>query len=261
MYPASHFKVAVTTINECLFPAFWPHGMNQVKRKMLAMIDSDTWVEALISCMMNADREAAQSLVNKALEHGFTTDGIINSILEPALKIVGTLWGERQVTMAQAYVGAKISEDILLRCLPDGKLSAIMEPKGIVVIGNIEDDYHSLGRRMISTFLQASGWIVHDLGNDVLAEDFVNTACEVGAHIVGASAMMHTTALNIRKIRDLIDKRNLSHTIKLAVGGAVFNWRPELVKEVGGDGTAGNAAAVDGLFIDLLAQATQRTSV
>ena len=44
--------------------------------------------------------------------------------------------------------------------------------------------------------------------------------------------MMFTTAMNIRKLRDLIDARGLRGQIQLAVGGAVFNLRPELVAEV-----------------------------
>jgi methanogenic corrinoid protein MtbC1 len=84
---------------------------------------------------------------------------------------------------------------------------------------------------------------------------FVDKAIEVGAFVVGASAMMQTTALNIRKLRDLIDARGLKGRLKLAVGGAVFNWRPELVAEVGGDGTSGNAAVVDTLFQRLQAEA------
>ena len=45
-------------------------------------------------------------------------------------------------------------------------------------------------------------------------------ALEVGASIVGASAMTHTTALNIRALRDLIDARCLRGRVKLAAGGA-----------------------------------------
>ena len=41
----------------------------------------------------------------------------------------------------------------------------------------------------------------------------------------------------------------------LAVGGAVFLQRPELVKEVGGDGTAPNAIAAPALMERLMAQA------
>jgi methanogenic corrinoid protein MtbC1 len=55
--------------------------------------------------------------------------------------------------------------------------------------------------------------------------------------------MMLTTAENIRNVRQEMDRRGLSGRIKLAVGGAVFKMRPELVVEVGGDGTV--ASAVD----------------
>jgi methanogenic corrinoid protein MtbC1 len=86
-----------------------------------------------------------------------------------------------------------------------------------VVIGNIEDDFHSLGRRIVVSFLQSAGWEVHDLGNDVAAESFLDNALAVKAGIVGTSAMTQTTALNIRKLRSLIDMRGLSGQIKLAV--------------------------------------------
>ena len=66
-------------------------------------------------------------------------------ILEPALAYVGQLWGEQLVSLAQGFVGAKIAEDVLVRCLPAGGASSPVSPKGMVVIGNIEDDFHSLG--------------------------------------------------------------------------------------------------------------------
>ena len=123
------------------------------------------------------------------------------------------------------------------------------------MIGNIEDDFHSLGRRIVGVFLTVAGWDVYDLGNDVTAEQFLGKALEVGACVIGASAMMQTTALNIRSLRELIDVRGLTDRIKLAVGGAVFNWRPELVAEVGGDGTTQNAIGADELFMRLQSEA------
>lgn len=111
----------------------------------------------------------------------------------------------------------------------------------------------------MASFLRSSGWEVHDLGNDVAAERFVDKALEVGASVLGASAMMQTTALNIRRLRALIDARGLGDRLRLAVGGAVFTWRPDLVAEVGGDGMAGNAAGADALFQRLQAEVTGRT--
>ena len=69
--------------------------------------------------------------------------------------------------MAQAFVGAKIAEDVLLRCMPETGTIGTRLHKGPVVIGNIEDDFHSLGRRIVGSFLRANGWEVFDLGNDI----------------------------------------------------------------------------------------------
>jgi methanogenic corrinoid protein MtbC1 len=204
--------------------------------------------------MINADRAGAASVIEQAIAEGIPPGRIIADLLDPALTRLGRLWGLETVSLAQTFVAAKIAEDILLRCMPE--VGASVPHNRPVVLGNIEDDFHSLGRRIVGSFLRAAGWDVHDLGNDVLAEHFVDKALEVGASVIGASAMMQTTALNIRKLRDRIDARGLNGRLKLAVGGAVFNWRPDLVAEVGGDGTTTNAAGADALLRRLHAEAT-----
>jgi methanogenic corrinoid protein MtbC1 len=60
--------------------------------------------------------------------------------------------------------------------------------------------------------------------------------------------MMLTTAGNIRDLRTELDSRGLSGKIRLAVGGAVFKLRPELVDEVGGDGSAPSAIQAPALI-------------
>jgi methanogenic corrinoid protein MtbC1 len=127
--------------------------------------------------------------------------------------------------------------------------------RGVAVLGNAEDDYHALGRRMVGTFLRVEGWQVVDLGNDVLPAAFVDAAEESGAKVIGVSAMMLTNAMNIAKVREELERRNLGGRIKLAVGGAVFAMRPELVAEVGGDGTSATAMDAPALFEALAAEA------
>jgi methanogenic corrinoid protein MtbC1 len=150
------------------------------------------------------------------------------------------------------YVAAKVTEDVMdkvahLFMLPgEGK-----PPKGPVVIGNSEDDFHALGRHLVGTFLRAEGWDVHDLGNDVSAAQFVDKAQEVGARVIGVSAMMLTTAIHIKKVREEIDRRGLTGLIQLAVGGSIFRVCPGLAEEVGADGTASNALGAAELFIRL----------
>lgn len=208
----------------------------------------------LLAAMQATDRLSAATVIEQALTASFTPARILAEVLDPALVQIGVAWEQQTIPMAQAFVAARIAEDVLLRCVP-APGAARSASKGAVVLGNIEDDFHSLGRRIVTVFLTAAGWEVHDLGNDVLPEQFLEKAAAVGARVVGASAMMQTTALNIRKLRDLIDARGLRGEVRLAVGGAVFNWRPELVAEVGGEGTARTAAGVDALIVRLQAEA------
>lgn len=207
----------------------------------------------LLNAMISADRSGAAEIIDSALVSGVEPVQVIADILDPAIVRLGQLWEEEAMSLAQNFVASKIAEDILLRCIPENTVH--QHTKGAVVIGNIEDDFHSLGRRTVGLFLTAAGWDVYDLGNDVPAGQFLEKALEVNACVIGASAMMQTTALNIRTLRELIDARGLGGRIKLAVGGAVFNWRPDLVAEVGGDGTARNAVSADELFIRLQAEA------
>ena len=181
-------------------------------------MNSSNWAEALLKAMIQSDRVGAGAIIDDFIGMHGTPDEAIHNVLDPALIKLGVMWDTSTVSLAQTFVAAKIAEDVLLRCLPKEKSS---HTHGIVVIGNIEDDYHSLGRRIVSSFLLAMGWEVRDLGNDVPAEKFIDEAEKSDAHIVAASAMMQTTAMNIKKIRVLIDQRKLHKTIKLAVGGAV----------------------------------------
>lgn len=207
----------------------------------------------LLNMILTADRANADKLLEDFGEkHGY--NNAVIQILEPALEQIGLFWESNQgVSLAQAYVAAKISEDFMSKIAAGNEPASEMAgKKGVVVLGNIEDDFHLLGRKMVAIFLRSAGWDVRDLGNDVLAREFVDKAVETGARFIGVSAMMYSTAINIKKVREELDRRGLSGKIKLVAGGAVFRLRPELLGEVGGDATAANAIIAPGVFAGLL---------
>lgn len=208
--------------------------------------------KSLLDLIIDAQRTESVKLIDKiSLELGYFQ--AINDILEPVLYEIGEMWSKENLSLAQGYVAAKITEDILIKAVGSSDWQVKQKENNIpVILANIEDDFHSLGRKMIGTFLTAAGWQVHDLGNDILAEEIVDAAEKFKAPIIGVSAMMYTSAINIKKVRQEINRRNLQDKIKLAVGGAIFKVRPQLVEEVGGDGTAQSATQVPELFLSLL---------
>lgn len=206
----------------------------------------------LYDMILAAKRDQAITFLLDATEKdGFKR--MLSDLLEPVLAEVGENWMAERISLAQGYVAGKVAEDVLLMGAARGEQPSDSH-KGTVVLCCIEDDYHALGRKLVGIFLRSAGWEVVDLGNDVCAPELVDKAVAVGARIVGASAMMLSTARNIRSVREEIDRRGLSGRIQLAVGGAVFRLRPELVEEVGGDGTAPSALQAPPLFDALLAR-------
>ena len=210
----------------------------------------------LLDLIQSADRRGANALIDEwAGLHSY--ERAVIELLEPVLQVWGEKWAAgEEVSLAQGYIAGKIAEDVLLQAAAERTEDlAPRALKGPVVMGNIEDDFHSLGRRLVTTFLRADGWEVCDLGNDVPASAFVDKAMEVGAKVVGASAMMYSNAMNIKKLRAEIDRRELTGRLQLAVGGAVFVLRPELVAQVGGDGTARTALGAPDLMAELWGRA------
>lgn len=203
----------------------------------------------LLEYILGGERDAAMELLdNRAATLDWRET--ITGLLEPVLDEVGKRWAQEKVSLAAGYLAGKVAEEALLRAVASNE--AIPETKGPIVIGNVEDDYHSLGRKMVIIFLRTAGWKVIDLGNDVLAADFVSAAIANKAKIIAVSAMMLTTAENILKIRQEMERRGVADEMKLAVGGAIFRVRPELVEEVGGDGSAANAVDAPHLMEQLV---------
>ncbi len=213
------------------------------------------YAKELLEAIQRADRAAANAVID-AWSVGRPFQRVVPDLLSPTLDAFGRLWARKEIgfSLATGYVAAKIAEDVLSRLLREGGAPGQEAPRcarGPVVLGNAEDDFHPLGRKMVSAFLRAEGWEVLDLGVDIAPDQFVDRAEEAGARVIGVSAMMYTTAKNIVRIREEIDRRGLGGRLQLAVGGAIFNLRPELVAALGGDGTAPSALEAPALFARL----------
>ena len=117
----------------------------------------------LLDLIQAADRRGANALIDEwAGVHGYERAAI--DLLDPVLQAWGEKWatGEK-VSLAQGYIAGKIAEDVLLKAAAERSADpATGTLKGPVVMGNIEDDFHSLGRRLVMTFLRADGWEVCD---------------------------------------------------------------------------------------------------
>ena len=158
--------------------------------------------------------------------------------------------GEAFLTdLVGAAAAAKGALDSVLRPAM-AKARTSQRSLGKVVLGTVSGDIHDIGKNIVAAMLFASGFEVMDLGTDVSVDDFASKSNEVGAKIVGSSALLSTTLPVQREIVNEFVKRRIRDRHKLLVGGAPAT--EQWAKDIKADGYAPNAVDAVKLVKSLL---------
>jgi methanogenic corrinoid protein MtbC1 len=107
--------------------------------------------------------------------------------------------------------------------------------KGTTVIGTPLNDFHGLGKTIISAFLRSYGWEVFDLGLNVESKMFISEAQRVNADFILVSAFLLPSALRCKEIADLLHTSPIKNNVKLVVGGPPFKFHLGLSQKLGCD--------------------------
>lgn len=223
------------------------------------MDDLNSYRKTFFEALIHQDMAQSMAVIESALQAGVPAKRILLNVVSAAMDQVGDLQANQEITLSEVFVMARISDsaiDRLLRVVhfrvsrPYSDNSEEIS----VIVGSAEGDYHSLGRKIVCSFLRMAGFQVTDLGVNVSAEKFVDRAEAQNAPVICVSALLLHTAENITKIRELLCERGLENRIKLVVGGAVFNFDRELYHMVGADATAVNAPGAVAVVRSLLGE-------
>ncbi|MGB5685785.1 MAG: cobalamin-dependent protein, partial [Candidatus Electrothrix sp.] len=192
-------------------------------------------IKGLVDALLRVDRLGAEELVVRALEQGesFNT---VDRLIVPALEEIGRGWEAGTVALAQVYMSSKVCEELMKRFLPETAAQQSEHP-GIAFA--LLEDYHALGKMIVSTALRAEGYTIKDYGR-LSVEELASRVCEDSVKVLLISTLMLRSALRINKVKQLLEQAGSS--VKIIVGGAPFRFDPLLWKEVGADAMGANAA-------------------
>ncbi|OAI05558.1 cobalamin-binding protein [Methylomonas methanica] len=214
----------------------------------------DAYIQSYNQAVFETDKQGALDVVNQALSDGFSPEDIVFKLVIPAVELMMTLIEkDPDANLAQHFMTAQIAADVTEKMLE--KFSKPPEMIGRVVIGAAYGDLHSLGKRIVSGCLKSLMVDVIDLGTNVSAEKFVDTAVTENAQVIAVSAMMVHTATSEKGslgVRALLQERGLEQQIKLAVGGAPYRFDPELYIKVGADAWAPDGVTAAKVIVDLI---------
>ena len=94
------------------------------------------------------------------------------------------------------------------------------EPLGTIVMATVEHDIHDIGKNLVVLMLKNYGYDVIDLGKDVPAETIIEAAKEHNADIIGLSALMTTTMMEMKKVVNLVKENNMDTLVIIEIGRA-----------------------------------------
>lgn len=140
----------------------------------------------------------------------------------PPLRVLGEGLRDGTISLAEVMIsvgavkaGLSVLEPLLVRDIPEGK--------GVVVIGTVLGDVHSLGKDLVITMLRGSGFQVVDLGADVPPSRFVEAAVKHHADIVAMSGLLTSSRLSMRDTIAALRKAGIRDRLSIVVGGGAVD--------------------------------------
>jgi 5-methyltetrahydrofolate--homocysteine methyltransferase len=193
----------------------------------------------IFEAVVAGDQAATDRLVLQALEAGIAAEAVLGEGLIAAMTEVGARFECGEYFVPDMLVSARAMKAGMERLRPY-LVARDVKPIGKVVIGTVQGDLHDIGKNLVAVMLEGAGFQVIDLGVDVRAERFVQTAREKGADLVALSALLTTTMASMQGVVDALKKAGLHGRVKVLVGGAAITQA--FAEQIGADGFAPDAA-------------------
>lgn len=175
-------------------------------------------------------QDGADELTRKALEEGINPQDILTQGLMPGMERIGVKFRENKVFVPQVLMSAKAMSTSMVHLKPHF-LSGAAKQKGTFIIGTVLGDLHDIGKNLVAMMVEGNGYRIVDLGTDVSAEKFIQAVKENPDSVVGLSALLTTTMVNMEKITREI-KQAVPGTL-VTIGGAPVNR--EFCEKIGAD--------------------------
>ncbi|MCX5917445.1 MAG: corrinoid protein [Deltaproteobacteria bacterium] len=196
--------------------------------------------EDFYHALREVDYAPLEGLVKKALAEGYSAADVLNQGLIGGMSIIGKEFKARDLWVPDVLLAArnmKQGVEILRPLFSQEGLQA----KGKIILGTVKGDIHDIGKNLVAIMMSGSGLEVIDLGIDIPVEKFLAAVEEHRPQILGLSALLTTTMLEMRKVIEAVRKSPLPDKPYVIIGGAPVT--EAFAREIGADGYGEDAVA------------------
>ena len=172
-------------------------------------------------------------LTKEALAQGISPEDIITKGLTRGMDIVGQKFEAKEYYIPDMLASAE-AVGVAMEILEPHLARSGIQAKGKVIMATAKGDLHDIGKNIVSILLRGAGYTVKDLGNDVAPEAIVAAVREEEPHLLGLSALLTSTMVNMKDTIQALEDSGLRSKIKVIIGGAPVSEK--FAQSIGADG-------------------------
>jgi len=176
-------------------------------------------LEEMSTLLQQGRAPKVKELVTKAIDEGIGAKQILEEGLLSGMGIIGEKFKNNEVFVPEVLIAAR-AMNAGIEILKPLLASAGVDSKGTVVLGTVKGDLHDIGKNLVKMMMEGKGLTVIDLGTDVSAEQFVETALAENAQIIACSALLTTTMNEMKSVVDVATAKGVRDNFKIMIGGA-----------------------------------------
>jgi methanogenic corrinoid protein MtbC1 len=162
-------------------------------------------------------QDGVKELTEQALSGGTDPSDVLQRGLMAGMSVVGKKFSKNEVFVPDLLMAAKAMTAGMDQLKPAFE-SGAAKHKGTFIVGTVQGDLHDIGKNLVRMMMEGAGWQVIDLGVDTAPDKFLGTLKEYPGAVVGLSALLTTTMVNMEKTVKML-KDNVPGTV-VVVGGA-----------------------------------------
>lgn len=203
----------------------------------------------LAEVVFRGDIKSVKEVTKELIDGGAAPLDIINKGLIGGMDLVTPKFKNGEMFVPEVMRSAKtmaMGLEVVKPLILEGEVPTSSK----VLIGTVKGDLHDIGKNLVIMILESGGFKVIDLGIDVATTVFIEAVKEHKPDILGLSALLSTTMMEMKAILDALEAAGLRDQVKVILGGAPVSQ--EFADQIGADGFAMDAITTKELCLELV---------
>ena len=174
--------------------------------------------ERIQNRIIQGNRSGLEPLLMEALQTRSALE-IINSLLIPAMKQVGDLFGSGRMQLPFVLQSAEVMKFAVDKLQPFMDKSA-EQARSAIVLATVRGDVHDIGKNLVDIILTNNGYTVYNLGIKCEIDTMIQKALEVKADAIGMSGLLVKSTVVMKENLEEFQRRGLR--LPVLLGGAAL---------------------------------------